>query len=169
LSQPRFTEVVGNDFEEGGDSNKVYNTAIRMLSRREHSEAELTAKLKQKLQGVSGQILLEVVSRLKQSDLLSDVRFAEGRIRNRISQGYGPYYIRRELASKGIAAGLIDRQLDIAEPDWLQIAKDLVDRRHNGVADDGEVWARAVRFLQRRGFSGDHVAKAVGQQPWQDR
>lgn len=151
------------------DSNKVYNTAIRLLSRREHSAAELTGKLQQKLKGVPDQILHEVILRLKQADLLSDVRFAEGRIRNRISQGYGPYYIRRELLSKGIDGELIDQQIELAGANWLQVAKDLVERRHHGIAEDGEIWARAVRFLQRRGFSGDHVSKAVGQQPWQAR
>ena len=151
------------------DSNKVYNTAIRMLSRRDQSEAELSSKLRQKLKDVSSETLLEVLQQLKRTDLLSDERFAEGRVRNRISQGYGPYYIRRELLSKGIDGDLIDQQIELAEPDWLQVAKDLVERRHHGIAEDGDVWARAVRFLQRRGFSGDHVAKAVGQQPWQER
>ena len=151
------------------DPNKVYNTAIRMLSRRDHSEAELSTKLRQKLKDVSSETLLEVLQRLKQTDLLSDERFAEGRIRNRISQGYGPYYIRRELSSKGVDGDLIDQQIELAEPDWLQVAKDLVERRHHGIAEDSDVWARAVRFLQRRGFSGDHVAKAGGQQPWQER
>ncbi len=136
-----------------------------MLSLREHSEAELTGKLRLKFKSLPPAMLAEVIADLKSSDLLSDQRFTEILIRSRTTRGYGPYYIRRELSAKGVAAGLIERQFDETGTDWLQVARELVERRHEHAGVNADAWARAVRFLQRRGFSGDLVSKAVGERP----
>ena len=136
-----------------------------MLGLREHSEAELSGKLRQKFKKLPFSAIEEIVDRLKRSELLSDSRFTEMMIRSRTSRGYGPYYIRRELASKGVAVELVEQQLGVVETDWQLLATELVERRHQNVAEDVKSWAKAVRFLQRRGFDGELVAKAVGERP----
>jgi regulatory protein len=151
--------------QDSGRESKAYNSAIRMLGLREHSEAELAGKLRRKFSKLPPSAIEEIVDRLKGSDLLSDARFTEIMIRSRTSRGYGPYYIRRELASKGVAAELAEQQLGLVETDWQRLATELVARRHRNVAEDAKAWAKAVRFLQRRGFGGELVAKAVGKQP----
>lgn len=144
---------------------KAYNTAIRILGQREHSEVELRAKVVRKVRELPPQALDEVVAELKQLDLLSDRRFAETLIRSRISRGYGPYYIRQELGQKGINAELAAQLMDEAGVDWLDQAITLVQRRHPEAAEDLKMWSKAARFLQRRGFSAEVVTKALGPRP----
>ena len=148
------------------DSKKAYNAAIRMLGRREHSQGELASKLRQKFSGLPPSELDQLLDELKQHGLQSDTRFAESLVRSRIGRGYGPYYIRRELAFKGVAGDLIDEQLEQADADWADIARDLVERKHPTALDHEQAWGKAVRFLQRRGFSGDLASKAVGPRPF---
>jgi len=136
-----------------------------MLGRREHSEAELRGKLSRKFRGLSTEALTEITSSLKRDGYLSDLRFAENLVRSRVAKGYGPYHIRRELAAKGIGQPLIVRFLDEADFDWREVAIRLVERRHAGATSDRDAWMRAVRFLQRRGFSDELVLQAVGERP----
>ena len=148
------------------DSKKAYNAAIRMLGRREHSEGELTSKLRQKFSGLAPSDLDQLIEELKQYGLQSDARFTESLVRSRIGRGYGPYYIRRELAFKGVSGDLIDEELEKADADWANIARELVERRHPAASGDEQSWGKAVRFLQRRGFSGELASKAVGPRPF---
>jgi regulatory protein len=143
------------------DRNQAYNMAIRMLGRREHSEQEVRLKLRQKFRTLGPDVLDDVIQTLIESELLSDARFAEMRIRSRVSRGYGPFYIRQELSAKGIDAETISECLDEAQVDWLAAAQALVERRFSGARKDAEVWAKAARFLQRRGFSAELVSKAL--------
>ena len=147
------------------DSGKVYGAAIRMLSQREHSQAELVRKLGRKFSGVDTELLQNVVAGLKADGLLSDERFAESLIRSRTGRGYGPYYIRRELSEKGIESSLAEQLLAQAEVDWVELARVVVHRRHPDARADEGAWAKAIRFLQRRGFSNDLVLRAVGDRP----
>ena len=139
--------------------------AIRMLGRRDHSEQEVRSKLRQKSKTLAPDVLDEVVQSLVESGLLSDTRFAEMLVRSRVSRGYGPYYIRQELSMKGIDAEFIDEYLATADVEWLDVAKDLVERRHACAQENAQAWGKAARFLQRRGFGGDVVAKVLGGRP----
>jgi len=151
---------------------KSYEAGIRALSRRDHGETELRRKLQRKFADAP-EANEAALKRLKQQNFLSDERFVSGVIRGRIGRGYGPYYIRRELISKGVTSELVDQQIKVIEHDteidWFSIAGDLVERRFTAVSEDPKVWMKAVRFLQRRGFSADVVQEAVGAQPRESR
>lgn len=147
------------------DSGRIYGAAIRMLSQREHSEAELLKKLSRKFAGADKEQLQKMTAELKADGLLSDERFAESLIRSRTGRGYGPYYIRRELSEKGIDSGLAEQLLAQAEIDWVALARGVVSRRHPNAQADESAWGKAIRFLQRRGFSNDLVLRAVGDRP----
>ena len=45
-----------------------------------------------------------------------------------------------------------------------QIAAE-IERRHGARGEDPSAWEKAARFLQRRGFSGDLVMRALGDRP----
>ena len=147
------------------DLEKAFNSAIRMLSRREHSETEVQTKLKQKFKTLTSADIEEIVSRLKNAGLLSNERFAEILIRSRVARGYGPFYIHQELAMKGIPNDLSVQLFEQADVDWQWVANNLVERRHADASENPQAWAKAARFLQRRGFNADIVAKALGAQP----
>ena len=57
-----------------GDDIQVRNTAMRLLSRREHSQLELSAKLVHR--GFDEGLIKGLLQELEQQDLQSDRRFA---------------------------------------------------------------------------------------------
>ena len=134
--------------------------ALGLLSRREHSRRELTRKLVAK--GLAGDVVEGVVATLAQAGWQGDVRFAESRVRARVSDGYGPLHIRAELASHGLDRETIAAALDAFKGDWAENAGDLVRRRYGGgVVDDLKLRRKATDLLQRRGFDGASIRAAT--------
>lgn len=131
-----------------------------LLARREHSRQELEQKLTAR--GFAIDLVEAVVEDLAAENLQSDDRFTEAYVNERTGKGYGPLYIRQVLRQRGIDAHLIDQYLDPNDPEWTQRAAELGQRRF-GVIEPGDrrTYAKAVRFLQQRGFSGEQVRRAL--------
>ena len=146
-------------------SAKAHSAAVRMLGQREHSCAEIRQKLRRKFSALEISRIESLIEEFVERGWLSDQRFAEVLVRSRANRGYGPYYIRRELATKGIDDTRAESVLASAEADWYEIAVGLIGRRFPEADCDLRVWEKAARFLQRRGFSGDVVRKALGVRP----
>lgn len=198
------------------------DVALRLLGRREYSQAELRAKLLQRYrqkfstsgnQSTSGDdtfidspaeappdaetLIGEVLAELVNLDLQSDERFAGSLVRRKLRAGYGPPVVRRELQAKGISGQLLDEimrllasagsnaedrldrpnfddpvsnPVDVGQPpDWQEVVGDIVSRRYPRAQEDARVWARAMRYCQRRGLPGDAVRAVLGRQPFQSR
>lgn len=144
---------------------KAHSAAVRMLGQREHSCAEIRQKLRRKFSALEVSCIESLIEEFVERGWLSDQRFAEVLVRSRANRGYGPYYIRRELATKGIDDTQAESALESAEIDWYESAVGLIGRRFPEAGCDLQVWEKAARFLQRRGFSGDVVRKALGARP----
>ncbi len=85
--------------------SECYLRGLSLLSRREHSSMQLTAKLLQR--GFSHNEINPVLHILKQEDSLSDMRFAEQWISQRVStHPEGPYPLIAGLRRRGIDAKL---------------------------------------------------------------
>lgn len=146
-----------------------------MLAGREHSRTELAGKLARKAskigrsngrRGSDTAASVDVVlDELEEQGLLSDPRFVATVIRSRAARGYGPFYIQQELRSKGVDAELVEQSDAWQEHDWQEIAQSVVARRHPEAHADQQSWSKALRFLQRRGFSGDVVRKVLKDMP----
>lgn len=134
--------------------------AMDLLARREHSREELVHKLTGR--GFAPDLVETVIDELAAENLQSDDRFAEAYIAERSARGYGPLYIRQALRNRGIDAHLIDQYLDPDDPEWLRKAAEL-GRRRFGVIEPGDrrTYAKAVRFLHQRGFSGGQIRRAL--------
>jgi regulatory protein len=131
-----------------------------LLSRREHSRAELREKLTG--QGYQAEIVDEALDGLEAERLLDDSRFSESFVRAHAARGQGPRRIRQELSAAGIAADLAEQALEEG-PDWGLLARET--RRRKFGEDLPPDWAergRQARFLQYRGFSTDHIRIALG-------
>jgi regulatory protein len=125
--------------------------ALGLLTRREHSQQELTRKLVQR--GVEGAEAEAVVERLKDAGWQNDERFAESLMRNRAGSGYGPAYIRAELKTHGLSSGQVDTVMSTFEGDWQTSVHGLLQRRYpQALAGNMDVQRKAVDFLLRRGF-----------------
>ncbi|MEX2515628.1 MAG: regulatory protein RecX [Gammaproteobacteria bacterium] len=131
-----------------------------MLARREHSRQELQQKLT--VRGYADSEITAVLDELANAGLQSDTRYAEAYVNQRTEKGYGPLYIIQALRSRGVDAAVTDQFLDLNDPDWSRRAADVLARRF-GVVDrrDRKAYARALRFMQQRGFSAAHVRHAL--------
>ncbi len=138
--------------------------AIGYLGRREYAAMELQRKLS--LRGVDAAIAETVVAELVAENLVSDRRYAEAWVRQRVQKGYGPSRIRGELRQRGVDESLAAEVLaeaagdDEAEMDWHQQAREWAERRHRGVLDE-KARARLYRAGLNRGFSHDQVMRAI--------
>ncbi|MFQ5635768.1 MAG: regulatory protein RecX [Gammaproteobacteria bacterium] len=135
------------------------NKAMDLLARREHSAAELRAKLVARR--FDRDDVDRAVEQLIDEGLVSDVRFAEAFVAARIRKGQGPVRIRGELARRGLAPELIEAQLDRVDIDWYDMARSVRSRKF-GPEQPTQIRERArqSRFLQQRGFTGEQIARA---------
>jgi regulatory protein len=131
--------------------------ALNLLSRRDHSEAELRRKLSPK--GFSAKALDETMTRLKAAGYLDDRRFAqsfaEAAIRN--GRGYG-FRLRLELSRRGISDEVIEDTLAALDTEYDEITtlSELMARKFEGFdpqqAEERQK-RRVISYFQRRGFS----------------
>jgi len=101
-----------------------------------------------------------VVAALAREGLQSDDRYTESYIHQRISRGYGPVRIRRELQERGVEEGLIEEAFAALDVDW-EVAVAAVREKRFGRAlpADFNEQMRQSRFLQYRGFSGEQIRR----------
>ena len=134
--------------------------ALGLLTRREHSRLELSRKLQQR--GVEPDQADAAIAKLTAAGWQDDGRFAESLLRNRAGSGYGPAYIRAELATHGLGSEVIAAVMEGFEGDWAENARDLLQRRHpQALAGDRDARRKAADFLLRRGFAMEHVRAAM--------
>lgn len=136
---------------------KAFDSALRLLARREHGTMELFDKLQQK--GFSQTEATDALEACQRLGLQSDRRFVEMYIRSRIRQGYGPLKITQELKSKGIDSDLIQRELKQEQDNWLSYALEVWNKRCKERVDLSFIEIqKQQRFLLYRGFSMDVIA-----------
>jgi regulatory protein len=144
--------------------------ALRLLSGREHSRAELERKLKTH-EEASGD-LARVLDELQAKGFINEQRVVESVI-NRRAGKLGTARIRQELQGKGLdpqavmqaVAGLAATELERAREVWRkkfgQKSGDSSDgQSHEPVADAAER-GKQMRFLAARGFGGDTIRRVV--------
>ena len=138
------------------DTRSVYDKALGLLARREHSARELKTKLA--VRGHAADEAAVAIDRLKDQQYQSDDRFAGGLARRRAAQGYGPRRIEAELKSHGLGDAAIREVIAAVDIDWPTAAAAQL-RRHYGARARGDRDERAKRigFLLRRGFDAATV------------
>lgn len=140
----------------------VYETAVRLLARREHARAELARKLAER--GFDDGATQAALDRLESQHYLSDERFAGQFVRERSQRGQGPLKLRAELYRRGLDEAVIDRAIEAAEADWWALAREVRQRRFGDdrpAPRDQRERARQARFLEQRGFSAAQVRAAL--------
>lgn len=141
-------------------SQQVWNKALSLQGRREHSRAELTQKLK--LFGASAVQIEETLVRLAEYSLQSDDRFAESLVRSQLLRGRGQRAIKQVLQQRGLDAEHPALAEQTVDTDWTLKARDLLQRRFGvNLSRDAKEKARYIRFLQYRGFSMGQAIAAM--------
>jgi len=134
-----------------------FDCSLRVLSLRDHSEAELRRKLKEK--GYQEEEIEESIARVKALGYIDDARFARSfassAIRN--GRGYGAR-LKLELTRRGVAAGIVAEVMGEISEEFSEseLLAGTMARRYAGfdpeTATDKEK-RKVVGYLQRKGFS----------------
>jgi regulatory protein len=161
LRRSRPTEnFMASNSSKAPPKNEVYEKAIALLARREHSSRELKAKLVQR--GFDAEETSQVLDTLVTKDFQNDARFGEMLVRTRIEGGYAARWIIAELRTHGVDEEAAGNLIDAAAPDWLQLALRQLRRRYGSrPARDFAERGKRSGFLLRRGFDPSTVKLAV--------
>jgi len=133
--------------------------ALRLLTRRDHSRAELAEKLQ--AQAESGEMLEAVLDRLQAENLLSDQRYARQRVSSRGTR-YGNARLRQELQQQGVSQSDIETALPEAGDEAAR-CQQVWAKKFKSAPATLEERAKQTRFLQYRGFSGEAIRQVLRQ------
>lgn len=140
--------------------SSIRNSALDILSRREHTRLELTRKLKAK--EFSTNDIEELLTILEKEGLQSDDRFVESYVHSRCRRGFGPIRIKHELQQRGVSSDLINMHVDLNDKIWLQNSFREYEKKFGASgAKTIQDKAKCMRFLQSRGFTNDIIRKTM--------
>jgi len=131
--------------------------ALKLLTRREHSRAELQAKLAGAAE--SEEQLDAVLDTLQAQNLLSDHRFARQRVVARAGR-YGNARLKQELRQTGVS----DDDIAAALPEGGDEGERCLSvwaKKFGQLPQTPEERAKQMRFLQYRGFSGEAIRRVM--------
>ncbi|MGA1796818.1 MAG: regulatory protein RecX [bacterium] len=145
------------------DFQRAKELAINYLSYRPRSSKEVRTHLVRK--GYPVPLADRVVDYLRDARYIDDQDFAAKWYVSRVHKGgYGPVLIARELAAKGIPAGLCSalRARFYPQEKEQEEARRLAEKRCPEGSRDPRERKRVYEFLLRRGFSPEAAHEAVG-------
>jgi regulatory protein len=132
--------------------------ALRLLSTREHSRAELERKLS--VHAESPEQLAQVLDELQAKGFISEQRVIESVLHRRASR-LGASRIRQELQAKGLDPQAIQEAVASLRVDEAERAQAVWRRKFGQLPADPSEAARQMRFLATRGFSTEIIRRVV--------
>ena len=137
-------------------NNTAKATAVRLLSRRDHSVFELERKLR--LREFPQDEIDNALEDLIKRDYLSDERFSEAYIHIRQQKGFGPIRISVELNERGVDERIYQSYLRPSSKQWVDALEQTYQTKYRGAPiKDFQDKAKRIRFLQYRGYSLDNI------------
>lgn len=133
--------------------------ALRLLSGREHSRAELERKLAsfEELPGTLAQALDE----LQAKGFISEQRVIES-VLHRRSAKLGTARIKQELQAKGLDPAAVSEALAGLQATERARAQAVWRQKFGQAPADAQAAARQMRFLAARGFAAEVIRRVVG-------
>ena len=132
--------------------------ALRYLSAREHSRAELERKLAAFDEPPGA--LARVLDSLQAKGFINEARVLESVVHRRASK-LGASRIRKELQAKGLEPQAVSDAVEQLRATELQRAQEVWRKKFGTPPADAHARARQMRFLASRGFGGDTIRKVV--------
>ncbi len=146
---------------KSGFALSLKGRALRLLSGREQSRAELERKLGSH-EEEPGQ-LAAVLDELEAKDFISPARVIESVI-NRRQAKLGASRIKGELQRKGLDVGMVAEAMDSLKATELERAREVWRKKFDSKTDAGTTpadRAKQMRFLAARGFGADAIRRVV--------
>ena len=141
-----------------GPKLSLTGRALRLLSSREHSRAELQRKLAPH-EETPGE-LAAVLDKLAAKDLQSDQRAIDSLVHRR-SAKLGTQRLRQEMQSKGMDPQAVAQAVALLRTSEQARALEVWRKKFGSPAATPAERAKQVRFLAGRGFSGEAIARVV--------
>jgi regulatory protein len=132
--------------------------ALRLLSQREHSRAELERKLAPH-EEVPGE-LAKALDELQALDFINDDRAVDSLVNRRASK-LGSARIKQELATKGLSGEAVAEALESLKDTEFSRAHEVWRKKFGTPAQDPQEKAKQLRFLITRGFNAEVVRRVV--------
>jgi regulatory protein len=147
---------------------KAMNTALRLLTRRDHTSFEIFQKLGQR--GFSRGVIDRVVTECRRLHYIDDERTAGIYIGQLARRGFGFRRIRLELRKKGLTGERFEIILDQrrTEIDEHEMAHNVMLKKVKSlksVEDRSKRKEKMYRFLYSRGFEPSIIAEVIRKLP----
>lgn len=141
-----------------GPKLSLTGRALRLLSSREHSRAELQRKLAPH-EETPGE-LAAVLDQLAAKDLQSEQRAVDSLVHRR-SAKLGTQRLRQEMQSKGMDPQAVAQAVALLRTSEQARAFEVWRKKFGSPAATPAERAKQVRFLASRGFGGEAIARVV--------
>jgi regulatory protein len=132
--------------------------ALRLLSAREHSRAELQRKLA-RFEEEPG-ALVKVLDALEAKDFINEARVVESVVHRRAAK-LGAARIRQELQAKGLEPEAVVQAVDQLRASEVERAREIWRKKFGAPPVDAAERGKQMRFLASRGFGGDTIHRVV--------
>lgn len=132
--------------------------ALRLLSNREHSRAELERKLLPHASDAAS--LAQVLDALQTKGFINEARVVESVVHRRAAK-LGAARIRQELQAKGLDGPAVAVATERLRATELERARAVWRKKFAQPPQDATERARQMRFLASRGFEGDVIRRVV--------
>ena len=132
--------------------------ALRLLSTREHSRAELERKLA-RFEEEPGS-LAHVLDSLQAKDFINEARVVESVVHRRAVK-LGASRIKHELQAKGLEPQAVAEAVQLLRATELDRAREVWRKKFGQPPADAAARAKQMRFLASRGFGGDTIHRVV--------
>ncbi len=152
ISEDRYSELITEN-----QKFFIKQAALRLLARRLHSVFELKLKLKKKKYDAS--LIEDVLTELKEKNLLNDFQFAEifteEKIRTKL---WGRQKLKSELMKKGISREIIEELLNKQFSDELNLsmavtlAKKKIISHNFSKLDSSQAKNKMINYLMAKGY-----------------
>ena len=143
---------------------QAMNTAVRILTNRDHSKYELKQKLQQR--GFGSKVINTVILECERFNYINDKRTAHVYISQLKRKGFGKRYIRMALKKKRLGGTAIENilQENYSEDDELENAGRLLGKKMDTFGREADLKKRRdkiYRFLYSRGFKAEIIADVI--------
>lgn len=144
---------------------RALDTALRLLTRRDHTRRELEAKLRYR--GFNANHVAGAMARLDELGYLDDAKTATALVDHLVRKGYGCLRIRYVLGQKGVDDAAMGQALHRCGDDAQQAryARCALEKKRMRLEREGDLVKRrqmAYRFLAGRGYPAPVIRLAIG-------
>ena len=144
--------------------HKAMNTAVRILTNRDHSKYELKQKLQQR--SIESEVIVAVVTECERLNYINDERTARLYISQLNRKCFGKRHIKMALKKKGLRGAAIENILlqKCSEVEERQKAARLLEKKMKTAHQEKEAGKKRdniYRFLYSRGFSKDVITDLI--------